>query len=189
MLVSVQIGTPQLLRGTPLNVIVALIQIVGLLCFGYIVAKRLAPLLHGQRDPRLGRPWMRVQRVVKFWFGQWKHPRYRLAGTLHLFIFAGFLILAVYKLSHFRNVPLLRNLLVGPIFEFWMFALSGIAAWTIWKAHPSARGWAIIASVTFIFIFIRPFLIPMPPVLEHNLIALVVGLIGISAFTWPDPKS
>jgi len=102
---------------------------------------------------------------------------------------AGFLILAVYKLSHFRNVPLLRNLLVGPIFEFWMFALSGIAAWTIWKAHPSARGWAIIASVTFIFIFIRPFLIPMPPVLEHNLIALVVGLIGISAFTWPDPKS
>jgi hypothetical protein len=51
-------------------------------------------MVHAQRDFRLDRPWLRIQRVVKFWFGQWKHPRYRLAGTLHLLIFAGFLILA-----------------------------------------------------------------------------------------------
>ena len=35
-----------------------------------------------------------MQRVAKFWFGQWKHPRYKVAGTLHLLIFAGFLLLA-----------------------------------------------------------------------------------------------
>jgi Fe-S oxidoreductase len=71
-----------------------LIQVLGLACFAGIVAKRLAPLLRAQRDLRLDRPWLRVQKLLKFWLGQWKHPRYRVAGTIHLFIFAGFLILA-----------------------------------------------------------------------------------------------
>jgi hypothetical protein len=58
--------------------------------------------------------------------------------------------------------------------------------WTIWRAHPSGRGWAIAASVAILFIFIEPFLIPMHPVLDHNPIALVLGLVGIAAFMWPD---
>jgi heterodisulfide reductase subunit C len=70
------------------------IQIAGLACFAYIVYKRVAPMVHAESDFRLDRPWLRIQKVVKFWFGQWKHPRYRLAGTLHLLIFAGFLLLA-----------------------------------------------------------------------------------------------
>src|SRR5271165_1741570 len=75
-------------------VIILVLQIVGLACFAYIVAKRVAPLVRAERDLRLDRPWTRLQKVVKFWFGQWKHPRYRVAGTLHLCIFAGFIILA-----------------------------------------------------------------------------------------------
>ncbi len=71
-----------------------LLQLFGLTCFAYIVAKRLAPLLQAQRDFRLDRPWLRVQKLLKFWLGQWKHPRYRVAGTIHVFLFAGFLILA-----------------------------------------------------------------------------------------------
>ena len=51
-------------------------------------------MIGAERDFRLDRPWLRIQTVVKFWLGQWKHSRYRLAGTLHLLIFAGFLILA-----------------------------------------------------------------------------------------------
>ncbi|MGA7461862.1 MAG: 4Fe-4S dicluster domain-containing protein [Candidatus Korobacteraceae bacterium] len=83
------------------------IQFLGLACFAYIVAKRVAPLIRAQSDVRLDRPWLRTQKLIKFWFGQWKHPRYRVAGTLHLFIFAGFLILAtrafyllIFGLSH-----------------------------------------------------------------------------------------
>lgn len=98
----------------------------------------------------------------------------------------GFLAPALYGLSHYHDKPLLRILLVSPIFDFCVVALSGIAAWTVWKAHPSARGWATAASVPFLFIFIRPYLIPMHPVLDHNLMALVAGLVGIAAFTWPD---
>ncbi len=70
------------------------IQLLGLACFAYIVAKRVAPLIRAECDLRLDRPWLRVQKLLKFWFGQWKHPRYRVAGTLHLCIFAGFIILA-----------------------------------------------------------------------------------------------
>jgi len=80
--------------GISLPVLVVLIQLLGLVCFSYIVARRVAPLVHGERDFRLDRPLLRLQKVVQFWLGQWKHPRYRVAGTLHLCIFAGFLILA-----------------------------------------------------------------------------------------------
>jgi Fe-S oxidoreductase len=78
----------------PVPLLCLLIQLLGLTCFAFIVAKRLSPLLQAQRDLRLDRPWLRVQKLLKFWLGQWKHPRYRVAGTMHLFIFAGFLILA-----------------------------------------------------------------------------------------------
>ena len=77
-----------------LSLVCLLIQLVGLACFAYIVTRRLTPLLRAESDFRLDRPWERTQNLLKFWFGQWKHPRYRVAGTLHLFIFAGFLILA-----------------------------------------------------------------------------------------------
>jgi len=70
------------------------IQFLGIACFVFIVTKRIAPLIRAEHDFRLDRPWLRAQMLLKFWFGQWKHPRYRVAGTLHLFIFAGFLILS-----------------------------------------------------------------------------------------------
>jgi hypothetical protein len=98
----------------------------------------------------------------------------------------GFLALCIYRVTHFHSVSLMRSLLVGPVFEFIFAAVSGIAAWSIWKAHRSARGWAIVASLLYLSIFIRPFLIPMHPVRDHNLISLVLGLVGLAAFAWPD---
>ena len=70
------------------------LHILGIACFFYIVSMRIVPLLRAQRDPRFDRPLERLGRVLKFWLGQWKHPRYRLAGTLHILIFAGFILLA-----------------------------------------------------------------------------------------------
>jgi Fe-S oxidoreductase len=70
------------------------IQVVGITCFLYIVSKRMVPLFRAQADPRFDRALTRLGRVFKFWFGQWKHPRYRFAGTLHIIIFAGFILLA-----------------------------------------------------------------------------------------------
>jgi Fe-S oxidoreductase len=72
-----------------------IIHILGVFCFAYIVAKRLVPLFRAERDLRLDRPWARLRNVLKFWLGQWKHPRYKTAGILHILIFAGFILLAI----------------------------------------------------------------------------------------------
>jgi len=84
----------QTAMGLPLSVLSLVLQLTGLACFAYIAYKRLTPLAHGATDNRLDHPLLRFRNLLKFWFGQWKHPRYRVAGTLHLLIFAGFLILA-----------------------------------------------------------------------------------------------
>jgi len=76
-----------------------IIYLLGAACFSYIVARRLQPLFRGERDFRLDQPFRRLGRVLQFWLGQWKHPRYRMAGTIHLLIFAGFLILATRAFS------------------------------------------------------------------------------------------
>ncbi|HTQ58061.1 MAG TPA: (Fe-S)-binding protein [Bryobacteraceae bacterium] len=73
-----------------------IINLVGVACFAYIMVKRLAPLLRGQRDPRFDRPWVRMRRLLQFWLGQWRHPRYISAGIIHIFLFAGFIILVAH---------------------------------------------------------------------------------------------
>jgi len=70
------------------------IHALGIACFGYIVAKRMVPLLRAERDFRFDQPLVRLGRVLQFWLGQWKHPRYRTAGVIHIVIFAGFIVLA-----------------------------------------------------------------------------------------------
>jgi Fe-S oxidoreductase len=94
------------------------IHLLGVLFFAYIVAMRVVPLLRGQRDFRFDQPLVRLGRVLKFWLGQWKHPRYRTAGILHIFIFAGFITLAIRAFS---------VLIVGVSYNFVMPGLAGRA--------------------------------------------------------------
>ncbi len=70
------------------------LHLLGLALFGYIVARRLRPLLAARSDPRFDRPWLRLERVFQYWLGQWRHPRFRYAGILHILIFIGFVTLA-----------------------------------------------------------------------------------------------
>jgi len=102
----------------PGRVLFLLIHLLGVVCFSYIVAKRLVPLIRGERDFRFDRPWVRLGRVLKFWLGQWKQPRYRVAGALHIFIFVGFAVLALRAFT---------TLLVGVSENFVIPGLSGRA--------------------------------------------------------------
>ncbi len=67
--------------------------------------------------------WLRLGRVLKFWLVQWKQPRYKLAGTLHIFIFAGFILLAVRRFlgADCRCLPEFRDARpfgrAGPIYN------------------------------------------------------------------------
>jgi len=100
------------------RILFLIIHVLGIVCFAYIVAKRMVPLLRAERDFRFDHPWLRLGRVLKFWLGQWKQPRYKLAGTLHIFIFAGFIVLAVRAFS---------VLIVGVSENFVMPGLAGRA--------------------------------------------------------------
>jgi len=57
----------------PTVIFSVLIPVVAVAAFAYIIAKRL----------------------LKIWLGQYRHPRYMLAGVLHMIIFFGFLILSI----------------------------------------------------------------------------------------------
>lgn len=75
------------------------IHILGISCFAYIVAKRLVPLVRAEPDWRFDHPLTRAGKVLKFWLGQWRHPRYKLAGTLHILFFTGFILLVARTFS------------------------------------------------------------------------------------------
>src|SRR5437879_6405388 len=75
------------------------IHFLGIACFAYIVWRRLTPLLRAERDARFDRPLVRLANLAKFWFGQWKHPRYPVAGILHILIFTGFILLVIRSFS------------------------------------------------------------------------------------------
>src|SRR5271166_201461 len=89
-------ATYWLISGQTLFII---LNLLGLACFAYIVTRRLSPLIRGERDFRFDRPFIRLERVLQFWLGQWKQPRYRVAGTIHILIFAGFILLATRAFS------------------------------------------------------------------------------------------
>ncbi|WP_372677655.1 (Fe-S)-binding protein [Desulfosarcina sp.] len=83
----------------PTVVFSILIPLVGVAVFAYIMAIRMAPLVKAAPDSRLDRIPQRIYHVVKIWLGQYRQPRYMLAGVVHIVIFAGFLILSIRSCS------------------------------------------------------------------------------------------
>ena len=81
------------------NAVFIALNLAGLTCFAWIVWRRLAPLLAAQPDPRFNRVGRRARSVLQYWLSQWKQPRYCIAGTVHIVIFAGFIILATRAFS------------------------------------------------------------------------------------------
>ena len=76
-----------------------LIPLMGVAVFAYIMAIRMAPLVKAAPDSRADRLPQRIYNVVKVWLGQYRQPRYMLAGVVHIVIFAGFLILSIRSCS------------------------------------------------------------------------------------------
>jgi Fe-S oxidoreductase len=81
--------------GIPTKVFSALIPIIGIGIFAYIMVRRIEPLRRAASDDRLNRYSERIRTVLTIWLAQWRQPRYLLAGILHIVIFAGFLILGI----------------------------------------------------------------------------------------------
>lgn len=76
-----------------------IIPVVGIAIFTYIMAIRLAPLVKAAPDNRFNRYPERIFKLLKIWLAQWRQPRYRTAGILHIMIFFGFLVLSIRSTS------------------------------------------------------------------------------------------
>jgi hypothetical protein len=87
---------------------------------------------------------------------------------------------------HPHSRTLLQNVLVGPMFYSAMIVMGGIALWAIWKGKSWARRWAAAASSVYFLEFLRQFIIPVRPAWDHYLSSLIVAVIGVVAFSWPD---
>ena len=83
----------------PTVIFSVLIPVIGVAVFAYIMALRSAPLVRSAPDVRFDRPLQRLSNVVTLWLGQYRQPRYLLAGVVHIVIFAGFLILSIRSCS------------------------------------------------------------------------------------------
>ena len=81
------------LFGIPAAAFAILIPVVGTALFVYIIIRRMTPLFKAAPDSRFCCIPQRIGRILKIWLAQWRQPRYMLAGVLHIFIFAGFIIL------------------------------------------------------------------------------------------------
>ena len=102
--------------GIPANIIYVLIPLIGVGTFAYIIFRRLMPLLRAAPSDRFNRIPARIRSVIKIWLAQWRHPRYMLAGVVHMFLFAGFLILGA------RSTQLV---FIGFVDEFQLPGFSG----------------------------------------------------------------
>ncbi|MBW1635906.1 MAG: (Fe-S)-binding protein [Deltaproteobacteria bacterium] len=81
--------------GIPTVIFSILIPLIGLLVFTYIMAMRRVPLVNAAPDSRFDHASERFFNVLKIWLGQYRQPRYMVAGIVHIVIFFGFLILSI----------------------------------------------------------------------------------------------
>lgn len=85
--------------GISLSVVAILIPIVGIAIFSYIIKQRFAPLRVAASDERYNEVNARWKNFVSLWLAQSRQLRYKTAGTIHLVIFFGFLVLAIRTIS------------------------------------------------------------------------------------------
>jgi Fe-S oxidoreductase len=81
--------------GLPATVVYTLLPVVGIVLFGYMIHRRLAPMLKAAPDRRTNNLSERFRKVIGIWLFQRRHLRYLAAGVLHILLFSGFLILGL----------------------------------------------------------------------------------------------
>jgi len=165
--------------GIPANIIYILIPLIGVGAFAYIIFKRLTPLLNAAPDDRFNRIPERIQSVLKVWLAQWRHPRYMLAGVMHIFLFAGFLILGA------RSTQLV---LVGFVDGFQLPGFGGAFGSIYNVIKDYAATWVLIAVCVAAVrrAIIKPARYAVPPQYgkDHTWEALMVlGLIATLVIT------
>ncbi|NNG01769.1 MAG: 4Fe-4S dicluster domain-containing protein [Desulfobacteraceae bacterium] len=115
-----------------------IIPLAGVVIFTYIMVLRMAPLIRSAPDPRTGRLMERIGNLIRIWLLQYRQPRYMLAGVLHIFIFAGFLILSI------RSISLV---VIGIYPDFVMPGFNGFLGVVYNLLKDYAATWILVACI------------------------------------------
>lgn len=117
----------------PAFIIYTLIPVAGITLFLYMIVMRLKPLILAQPDAPVGQIPQRLIQLLKVWLLQWRHPRYLMAGVVHILLFAGFLVLGVRSLEMmFVGIKSGFSLLGdGTIAEIYAVLRSYAATWVL----------------------------------------------------------
>jgi Fe-S oxidoreductase len=124
--------------GIPTAIFSWLIPLVGVGVFTYIIVLRLKPLVLAAPDNRFDRLPQRLFALFKYAIGQYRHPRYLDAGIIHIFLFAGFIILSL------RSITLV---LLGISEGYVLPGLDGTAGVVYGVIKDFAGTWILIACV------------------------------------------
>lgn len=162
------------LAGVPARLLFLLIPLAGVACFAWMMVRRMAPLLKAAPDARFDNIGERTVLVLKVWLAQWRHPRYMLAGVLHIVLFLGFLVLGL------RSFQLI---FLGFMEHFTLPGFGGQlgAVYNIAKDYAATAVFLSVAVLAYRRGIVRPARYAVPKELgkDHTGEAiLVLGLIG-----------
>jgi Fe-S oxidoreductase len=124
--------------GIPTIIFSILIPVVGTVIFAYIMFRRITPLVKAAPDERFYCIPQRIGLILKIWLAQWRHPRYLLAGVLHILIFSGFIILGL------RSSQLV---LLGFLENFVLPGFGGVLGQIYNVLKDYAATWVLIACI------------------------------------------
>lgn len=81
----------------------------------------------------------------------------------------------------------LRNLLIATEFSI-LAIIYALTWWAVFKGQPSARGWGIAASLTYIIISVWSIIYFLRPVWGAFGVIFAIGITGLIAFWWRDER-
>lgn len=90
---------------------------IALSVFGYLMRPRVLLLLKAKPDDRFNHWGERTLGALKFAIGQWRMPRDPVAGFAHIFIFSGFMVVALATIMHFVQAYAPTFRLPSPLHE------------------------------------------------------------------------
>ncbi len=83
------------------RLIFGFITLAAVMAFAHTVTRRIETIFTGRPGDRFDDPWKRLWITIKFALGQYRMPQEPAAGWLHIFIFAGFLVVSLRTLTLF----------------------------------------------------------------------------------------
>jgi Fe-S oxidoreductase len=122
----------------PAAAVYVLIPLVGIAIFTYMIVNRAKPLRNAAPDDRSNHVSQRLIQLLKIWLLQWRHPRYMLAGVLHIMLFAGFLLLGL------RSFELI---FVGIIPGFHLPGMDGVLGQLYGIIRTYAATWVLVVAL------------------------------------------